>query len=66
MIWLGQFAGGFLAMVLAFLSLYGTKDGKTTVSEELVPRLCPEQYPKIDGQADCDNWDGESDFMYTG
>ena len=66
MIWVGQFVGGMLAIGLSFVSLYGKEDGKWTVPSELVPRLCPEQYPLIDGQADCDNWDGQSDFIYTG
>ena len=55
-----------LAIGLSFLSLYGKEDGKTTVPSALVPRLCPEQYPMIEGQADCDNCDGQSDFIYTG
>lgn len=50
--------GGALAMCLAYLSLYENIKGKLTVPGEYVPRLCPQQYPIIDGQADCDNWDG--------
>jgi glycerol uptake facilitator-like aquaporin len=64
LIWLGQFLGGFLAMGLAYLSLYESKPRETTVPGDLVPRLCPQQYPMIDDMPDCDNWDGVKGFAF--
>ena len=64
LIWLGQFLGGVLSIGPAFLSLYETKPEPTTVPDELVPRLCPIGYPKIDNKDDCDNWDGEDGFSF--
>ena len=66
MIMVSQFIGGFGAMGLAFLSLYETSvtDG-TTVPPELVPRLCPQEYPMVDGVPDCDNWSGKDDFIFN-
>jgi len=46
LLWIGQFLGGALAIGLAYLSLYETRPPPTKVPAELVPRLCPEQYPE--------------------
>lgn len=51
-------------MGFSYLSLYETQPQPTTVPAELVPRLCPQQYPMIDNAPDCDNWDGKSDFIF--
>ena len=64
LVWVSQFLGGGLAMGLSYLSLYQTQPPPTKVPAELVSRLCPQQYPMIDGEADCDNWDGESTYMF--
>ena len=60
-----QLLGGGIAMALSYLSLYDTTTPPTTVPSELVPRLCPQQYPMYDEDADCDNWDGVSGFTFN-
>lgn len=64
MILLSQFLGGGLAMGLSYLSLYETQPPPTTVPAELVPRLCPQAYPMIGGEPDCDNWEGIGEFSF--
>jgi hypothetical protein len=64
LIWLGQFLGGALAIGIAFLSLYESGPTQTTIPDELVPRLCPIAYPKLDESDDCDNWDGKSGYSF--
>jgi len=57
-----------LSICLAWVSLYEkNENGKLTTPADYVPRLCPEKFPlEQDGQADCDNWDGSTDFIFTG
>ena len=65
LIWLGQFLGAMLAIGIAFVSLFDSSTVNGSVPDELIPRLCPIEYPKIDSQSeDCDNWDGSSVFSY--
>lgn len=54
-----------LAIGIAFVSLFDTTTGSATVPDELIPRLCPLEYPQIDAEStDCDNWDGASGYSY--
>ena len=62
---MGQILGALLAIGIAFLSLFNSNSKDEIVSDELIPRLCPLEYPQIDPpNQDCDNWDGESGYSY--
>ena len=65
LIMMGQILGALLAIGIAFLSLFNSNSKDEIVSDELIPRLCPLEYPQIDPpNKDCDNWDGESGCSY--